>query len=150
MVWTNRGSGVKMVLSSITAPIVLALLINFLNRRCNVNQIVILQIRSATPIKIWIRPRLYYWGCDGLPLLAKIRSASPIRRDNAYSKSCNKRKRKYWVLQRKGTFKFKITPDRHNAIQNLNYCLLPDPHFFRYHLPLSNFDEDIGALKIDY
>ncbi len=27
-------------------------------------------------------------------------------------------------------FKFKITPDRHNAIQNLNYCLLPDPPLF--------------------
>jgi len=51
IVWTNRGSGVKMVLSFITAPIVLALLINFLNRRCNVNRIVILQIRSATPIQ---------------------------------------------------------------------------------------------------
>jgi hypothetical protein len=39
--------------------------------------------------------RQYYWRCDGLTLLAKIRSASPIRRDNAYSKSYNKRKRKY-------------------------------------------------------
>ncbi len=38
--------------------------------------------------------------------------ASPVRPENAYSKSCNKRKRKYWVLQRKYTFKFEITPDR--------------------------------------
>ncbi len=51
IVWTNRGSGVKMFLSFLTAPIVLALLINFLNRRCNLNRIVILQIRSATPIQ---------------------------------------------------------------------------------------------------
>jgi hypothetical protein len=74
--------------------------------------------------------RQYYWRCDGLGILAKICSASPTRRDNAYSKSCNKRKRKYLVLQRNGTFKFKITPDRHNAIQNLNYCLLPGPPLF--------------------
>ena len=40
-----------MFLSVITAPIVLALLISFLNRRCHVKQIVILQIRSATPIQ---------------------------------------------------------------------------------------------------
>jgi hypothetical protein len=40
-----------MFLSVITAPIVLAQIIYFLNRRCNVNRIVILQIRSATPIQ---------------------------------------------------------------------------------------------------
>jgi hypothetical protein len=27
-------------------------------------------------------------------------------------------------------FKLKITPDRHNAIQNLNYFVLPDPPSF--------------------
>ncbi len=27
-------------------------------------------------------------------------------------------------------FKFKMTPDRHNAIQNLNYYLRPDPPLF--------------------
>ncbi len=37
---------------------------------------------------------------------------------------------------RNGTFKFKINPDRHNAVQNLIYSLLPTPLFFRYHLPL--------------
>jgi hypothetical protein len=47
----NRGSGVKMFLSIITAPIVLAQLIDFLIRRCHVNRIVILQIRSATPFQ---------------------------------------------------------------------------------------------------
>ncbi len=45
-------------------------------------------------------------------------------------KRCSKRKRKYWVLDRNGTFKFKITPNRHNAGQKLNYCLLPDPPLF--------------------
>jgi hypothetical protein len=40
-----------MFLSVITAPIVLAQLIDFLIRRCNVNRIIILQIRSATPIQ---------------------------------------------------------------------------------------------------
>jgi hypothetical protein len=34
------------------------------------------------------------------------------------------------VLQRKNTFKFKITLHRHNAIQNLNYYVLPDPPHF--------------------
>jgi hypothetical protein len=27
-------------------------------------------------------------------------------------------------------FKFKLTPERHNAIQNLNYYVLPDPPLF--------------------
>ncbi len=36
-VMTNRRSGVKLFLSVITAPIVLAHPINFLNRRCHVN-----------------------------------------------------------------------------------------------------------------
>jgi hypothetical protein len=40
-----------MFLSVITAPIVLAQLIDFLIRRCNVNRKVILQIRSAMPIQ---------------------------------------------------------------------------------------------------
>ena len=35
-------------------------------------------------------------------------------------------------------FKFEITPDRHNAIQNLNYCILSVPHHFS--LP-STFNE---------
>ncbi len=39
-----------MFLSVITTLIVLARIIDFLIRRCNVNRIVILQIRSATPI----------------------------------------------------------------------------------------------------
>jgi hypothetical protein len=47
----NRRSGVKMFLSVITAPLVLALLIDLLIRRCYVSRIVILQIRSATPIQ---------------------------------------------------------------------------------------------------
>jgi hypothetical protein len=67
--------------------------------------------------------------------LAKICNALPIRRDNAYLKSCSKRKRKEGVLNRNDTFKLQITPDRHNAIQNLNYYDLPTPLIFRYHLP---------------
>ena len=51
IVTTNRRSGVKMFLSVITAPIVLAHIINFLIRRWHVNRIFILQIRSATPIQ---------------------------------------------------------------------------------------------------
>jgi hypothetical protein len=47
----NRRSGVKMFLSVITAPLVLTQLIDFLIRRCYGNRIVILQIRSATPIQ---------------------------------------------------------------------------------------------------
>jgi hypothetical protein len=40
-----------MFLSVITAPIVLTLIINFLIRQCNVNRIIILQIRSTSPIQ---------------------------------------------------------------------------------------------------
>jgi hypothetical protein len=81
---TIRRSGVKLYLSLITAPIVLAQLIYFLTRRCNVNRRVILQIRSATPIQDMNTSAPINWGCDGLSLLAKIRSASPICRDNTY------------------------------------------------------------------
>jgi hypothetical protein len=59
--------------------------------------------------KIWIRPRQ----CIGR---WKIGCTSPICHDNAYLKSCSKRKRKYWVLER--NLKFKMTSDRHNPIQN--------------------------------
>ncbi len=82
-------------------------------------------------------------------ILTPIR-ASPVRPDNAYSKSFNKWKWKYWVLQRKYMFKFKITPDRHNGRQNLNYCFLrffPTPIIFRYHLPLSHFVEIIEQIQ---
>jgi hypothetical protein len=33
-------------------------------------------------------------------------------------------------ITEEGHVQIKITPDRHNAIQNLNYCLLPDPPLF--------------------
>ena len=130
IVSTNKQSGVKMVLSVITAPIVLALLINFLNRRCNVNQIVIMQIWSASPIQDMNTSAPKYGRCEGLVLLAKIPSASPNCRDNAYLQCCSNRKQKYWVLQRNGTFKLQKTFDRHNARQNLNYCVLPRPPNF--------------------
>ncbi len=39
-------------------------------------------------------------------------------------------------------FKFKITPDHHNAIQNLNYYVLPDAPLFS--LP-STFKVDSGT-----
>ncbi len=70
-----------------------------------------LQIRSAMPIQ-------------------DMNTSAPIRRGNAYVKSCSKRKQKYWVLERNGMLKFKMTPDRHNPIQNLNYYLRPDPPLF--------------------
>jgi hypothetical protein len=127
-----------MFLSVITAPIVLVLIINFLNRGCNVNRMSTCKFDPPRLFQIWIRPRQYYWRCYGLTLLAKICSTSPICRDNAYSKSCSKRKRKYWVLERNGTFIFKITPNRHNGRQNLNYCILPHPPLFS--LP-STFNE---------
>jgi hypothetical protein len=109
-------------------PIVLARTCLFLNRRGRTN----LQDEYSNN-------REFADFLEGSPEITYLRSynweehfdpASPIRRDNAYLKSCSKRKRKYWVLQRNGTFKFKITPDRHNAGQKLIYCLLPDPPHF--------------------
>jgi hypothetical protein len=83
----NGRSGVKMFFPVITAPIVLAELIDFLIRRCYVNPPMFeyLSCKFDPPclFKILIRLRQYYWRCDRLVLLAKIRSASPIRRDNA-------------------------------------------------------------------
>jgi hypothetical protein len=123
IVSTNRGSGVKMFLSVITALILLAQIIDLLIRRFNINRIIILQIRSATPIqdkktsapiyrrwKNWLRFAYSSWQC----LFNKL----------------SRRKQKYWVLERNGMFKFKMTPDHHNAIQNLNYYLRPDPPLF--------------------
>ncbi len=109
-----------MFLSVITAPTVLAQLIHFLIRRCHVNRIVILKIRTATPTPIQdmniSAPINWRW---------RILSATT---ENL--QSCSKRKRKYWVLQRNDTFKFKIPLDRHNARQNLNYYVLPNPPLF--------------------
>jgi hypothetical protein len=51
------------------------------------------------------------------------------------------------VLQRMDTFKFKITLDRHNGIQNLNYYDLPDPPCFS--LP-STFKRHYSNLKLHF
>ncbi len=87
-VWIHRQRGVKMVLSVITAQIELTELIDFLIRRCYVNPPMFeyLSCKFDPPrlFKIGRRLRQYYWRCDGLVLLAKIRSTSPTRRDNAY------------------------------------------------------------------
>jgi hypothetical protein len=61
IVTTNRWSGVKMFLSVITAPIVLAQIIYFSIRRCHVNWIFILQIRSAMPIQDMNMSAPIYW-----------------------------------------------------------------------------------------
>ncbi len=66
---------------------VLAELIDFLIRRCYVNPPIFeyFSCKFDPPrlFKIWIRLRQYYLRCEGLVLLAKIRSASPIRREDA-------------------------------------------------------------------
>jgi hypothetical protein len=51
-----------------------------------------------------------------------------------------------WAKRRQqlnNTFKFKITLNHHNVIQNLNYYVLPDPPplIFHYHLPLRDMDQ---------
>jgi hypothetical protein len=84
----NRRSGVKMFLSVITAPLVLAQLIYFLIGRCHVNLIRhaysrYKHVRANTICVLDVRILNTQWE-TGLILLAKIRSASPIRRDNAY------------------------------------------------------------------
>ncbi len=43
-------------------------------------------------------------------------------------------------------FKFKITPDCHNAIQKLNYCVLSTPLIFRYHLLKGHTDPDLRII----
>ncbi len=104
-VLTNRQSGTKLFLSAITPPIGDARWTPHKIRKFSVVWIFILQICSATPIQeintsapillalwmfiSWIRNvKLVssYW--------VKFRSASPIRRGNAYLYSCSNRKRK--------------------------------------------------------
>jgi hypothetical protein len=74
----SRGSEVKMFLSVITAAIVLAQLIDFLIRRCNVNRIVILQIRSATPIQDMITSAQIYKKVKKLALLPLFVVTMPV------------------------------------------------------------------------
>jgi hypothetical protein len=50
-------------------------------------------------------------------------------------------------LQVNCTFKFKITPDRHNAGQKLKYCVHPDPPHFS--LP-STFKQSTGYVTFWY
>ncbi len=106
--------------------------IHILNRRGGSNLQDVYSVYMPSPNQKVNYLRQYYNGVEHFD------PASPIRRDNAYSKSCSKRKRKYWVLHRKYTFKLKITTDRHNGRQNLIYCLLPVPRHFS--LP-STFNE---------
>ncbi len=61
IVTTNRWSGVKMFLSVITAPIILAQIIYFSIRRRYVNRIFIMQIRSAMPIQDMNMSAPIYW-----------------------------------------------------------------------------------------
>jgi len=76
----NRRSGVKMFLSVITVPLVLEQLIYILIRRCYVNRIFILQIRSATPIQdMNMSAPIYEKG----EALQKLCNAQP-RGDNTY------------------------------------------------------------------
>ena len=121
-----------MFLSVITAPIVFAQLIDFLIRRCNVNRIIILQIRSATPIQDMNMSAPIY--CIGVVMVSSywskfatlrlIVETMPIYKAVTAGNGNNE------FLQRNNTFKFKITLDRHNAIQNLNYYVLPGPPLF--------------------
>jgi hypothetical protein len=133
-----------MFLSVITAPIVLVQLIYFSIRGRHVNRIFFLQIRSTMPIQDmnWICLRQYIGADVSFPPLKQvtfwigvaeghsIRFAYLSRQCLFIYCSCSKRKRKCWILERNGTFKFKITPDRHNGRKKLNYCILPHhPHF---------------------
>jgi hypothetical protein len=103
----NRRSGVKMFLSVITAPLVLAQLIYFLTVRCHVNLIRFFFVQKkklknppkninlirhaysrykhvcANTIGV-VNVHIFNTQWETLILLVKIRSASPIRRDNAY------------------------------------------------------------------
>jgi hypothetical protein len=89
---TNRRSGVKLFLSVITAPIVLAHLINFLNRGYHVNSPRLAyskykHVRANTIGVVnvhFLNTQSRCVMCDGLVLLVKICNASPNRRDNAY------------------------------------------------------------------
>ncbi len=139
-----------MFLSVITAPIVLAQLIGFLIRRCHVKLIVILQIRSATPIQDMNMSPPIYWRWHILSATTKnVQRFAFSSRQCLFIKLC-KRKRKYWVLQRNDMFKFKITLHRHDARQNLNYYILLDPPLFSlpstFKLPTLVCGEKLGLV----
>ncbi len=122
IVTTNRRSGVKMFLSVITAPIVLARIINFLNRRCNINRKVILQIRSATPIQDINTSAPIHWHCDGLALLAKIRSIVvrwlAVRKAQVRIPVRHPREALYWAKSNEET---RVDPRRMDVWMNVLY-----------------------------
>ncbi len=87
----NRRSGVKMFLSVITALVVLAQLIYFLIGRCHVNPPNLIRHAYSRYKHVYANTigvvNVYILNTQletGLILLAKIRSAYPIRRDIAY------------------------------------------------------------------
>jgi hypothetical protein len=123
-------SRVNMFLSALTAPIVLAHLIDFLIRRCFVNP----QCSNIHPANL-IRYAYsrYEYVCANryaviternilIPLCLFIQT-SPIDFAVAAEKEI-------YCLQGNCTFKWQINFDRHNAGLKFNYCLRFDPRHF--------------------
>ncbi len=129
-VMTNRWRGVKMFLSVITAPIVLAELIDSLIRRSYVNPPMIeyssCKFDPPRLFKIWIRLCHYigavmvssYW--PKFPALRLFVETMPISIYNAVANG-NRNIEFYRETARSNC---------HNARQNLNYCVLPHPPNF--------------------
>ncbi len=138
----NRHSGVKMFLSVIIAPIVLAHLINFLNRRCHVNS----QWSNIHPSNLI---RLAYSRYKHV--LANTIGVVNVHILNTQSRSNGKLVSSYsskFAMLRlfvetmpiykavatgngNNTFKLEITLDCHNARQKLTVSFLtPPPLFF--------------------
>ncbi len=137
-VMTNRWSGVKMFLSVLTAPIVLAELIDFLIRRSDVNP-PMLEYSSCKfdlprLFKIWIRLRQYigavmvssYWSkfpalrVETMPIYNAV--ATGNRNIEFYRETARSNCKKPSIA---------TMPDR-----TWNTMFFPTPLIFRYHLPL--------------
>ncbi len=140
-VMTNWGSGVKMFLSVITAPIVLAELIDFLIRRSYVNPPMFeyssCKFNPPRLFKIWISLRQYigavmvssYW--PKFPALRLYVETMPIYNAEATG---NRNIEFYRETARSNCKKPSIAtmPDR-----TWITVFFPTPLIFRYHLPLT-------------
>ncbi len=134
------GKWSKMFLPVITAPIVLAHLIYFLNRRCHVNPkwsniYPANMIRLAYSRYKHVRANILALTCYFCPILINSQCFTYSSRQCLFSKAVATRNGNNEFYKRIDTFKLQITIE--NARQKLNYCLLPDPLFFRYYQPLN-------------
>ncbi len=160
--WIGK-AGVKVFLSVITAPIVLAYLIDFLIRWCYVNPQMFkyssCKFVPAMPIQDKNTSVPIYWRWHVISATTNGANKKGDALQNSHRFPYSSRHRLLIKLEqaeteirnftRNYTFKLKRTLDRHSPRQKLNYCFLPNSPIFRYHLPIKVYKYGL-QIKVDY